>query len=286
MQSIKKFTLADAREMLRLRPADGHKGTFGTALFVCGSYAIGGCAILAARACLRSGVGKVYIHVPRSLREVVMTAVPEAVLSIDSGQSGTIITEVPKGPFNAIAIGPGIGTDDYTAEALFRSFKHYGNIPHIIDADALNILSQYHEWGSGLPHGAIITPHLGELSRLLKIEVADKDRQTYAQQAADTGEAVIVAKGHPTFVASKGTELSANTTGTDAMATAGSGDVLTGVITALVAQGYPADEAARLGVFVHGLAGDIAAEKLGHYGVIASDIVDNLPLAFMSIANA
>ena len=277
------FTLADARNLLRPRPSDGHKGTFGTALLICGSRQVGGCAVLAARACLRSGVGKVVVHVPESLRMVVMTAVPEAVMSIDSSAVGDTFTAIPEGHFDAVGIGPGIGLSPATEAALSDELRTRKDTPHVIDADALTLLALNTDWKTLLPSQSVLTPHLGELGRLASANLQEKARLSTAKGLARNAKCHIVAKGHPTYTITSEAKVYANTTGSDAIATAGSGDVLTGVITSLLAQGYPTDDAALLGVFLHGLAGDLAAQSLGNHGVTASDIIEFLPQAFQSL---
>ena len=277
------FTLADARDLLRSRPSDGHKGTFGTALLICGSRQVGGCAVLAARACLRSGVGKVVVHVPESLRMVVMTAVPEAVVSIDSSELGDAFTAIPEGHFDAVGIGPGIGLSSATEAALSDELLTRKDTPHVIDADALTLLARNTDWASHLPVQSVLTPHLGELGRLASAKLQEDMRLSTAITIAREAQCCIVAKGHPTYTITSQTKVFTNTTGTDALATAGSGDVLTGIITSLLAQGYPADEAAPLGVFLHGLAGDFAAHSFGNHSVTASDIINFLPQAFLRL---
>ncbi len=276
------FTIQAARALLRPRPADGHKGTFGTAMLVCGSHTIGGCAILAAKACLRSGVGKVVVHVPESLRQIVMSGVPEAIVSLDENAQAGFFTKSPKGSYKAIGVGPGLGLADATAKALENLFVEHSLIPHVVDADAIRLLPNLSDT-SIIPEKAILTPHLGELSCLVGEPVNDPDRLNVARLLARNLHRVIIAKGHPTYVIDTDGSVNENTTGSDAIATAGSGDVLTGIITALLAQGYAPYDAAKLGTFLHGLAGDMAATHLGHHSVIASDIINHLPQAFLSL---
>ncbi|MBQ7634626.1 MAG: NAD(P)H-hydrate dehydratase [Bacteroidaceae bacterium] len=281
--SPRLFTIETARAMLRERRADGHKGTFGTALLICGSEAMGGCAALAAKACLRSGAGKVVVHVPASLRTIVMIAVPEAVLSIDADITGQRFTMPPAGQFQAVGIGPGLGCDTATGRAVADELHQCTDTPHVIDADALNLLARSADWPQRMSPAFVLTPHLGELARLAGAVVSEAEHMETAARLSTMCGAVIVAKGHPTHTALPDGDVVTNTTGSDAIATAGSGDVLTGIITGLLAQGYPPEEAAPLGVFLHGLAGDIAARRLGHHSVIASDITEHLPQAFLSV---
>lgn len=243
---------------------------------------MGGCAVLAARACLRSGVGKVVLHVSESLVTVVMTAVPEAVVSVGDESGDRMLSATFLQHFDAIAIGPGIGTGASAVEKVQQCLTQVReDVPQVIDADALNVLSQQADWPDMLPQKSVLTPHLGELSRLAHAHLTEKLRLDTAIKMARLSRSFLIAKGHPTYVVSPEGAVSANTTGTDAIATAGSGDVLTGILAGLLAQGYTPEDASRLGVFLHGLAGDIAASKLGHHSVVASDIVDSLPEAFL-----
>ncbi len=277
------FTIESARSLMRPRPIDGHKGTFGTALLVCGSWQVGGCAVLAARACLRSGVGKVVVHVPEGLRQVLMTAVPEVVVSVNVADQPRTFTTPTVGRFQSVAVGPGIGLEPATKDGLIALLQMYKDLPHIIDADALTLLSGIEDWHKLLPTSSILTPHLGELSRLAGRPLKEADRLEAAKALSQSAKCVIIAKGHPTYTVLPNGITYENTTGSDAIATAGSGDVLTGIIAALLAQGYAIEAAAPLSVFLHGLAGDFAAQRLGHHSVTATDIINYLPQAFLAL---
>lgn len=289
---------------LKPRPEDGHKGTFGHAMIVAGKYGMAGASVLAVKSCLRSGVGKVTMHIPQKNNDIVQIAVPEAIIEHDNNCSVFSSTCNLAG-INAIAIGPGLGTDPVSADALHRQLIEIGNgfqhgvssnnngIPTVLDADALNILSQHSEWLDELPQDTIITPHVGELRRLAEsISLSSSDipftKETFDSKAcakyfADKYHCHVVMKGHPTVVFHPDNTAYTCNFGNDGMATAGSGDVLTGIIVALLAQGYDCKEASEIGVTLHALAGDAAAQDLGHHCLIASDLIAYLPKAFEQI---
>ena len=259
-----------ASSLLKARPTDGHKGTFGHALIIAGQYGMAGASVLAARSCLRSGAGKVTVCCPQKNNDILQIAVPEAILRHDV--SPTHFSEpLDITPYDAVAIGPGLGTSAETAQALHAQFLIIKESPKpcplILDADALNILSQNPSWACDIPDNTIITPHKGEQERLRDAGI-------------DLGRFILVDKGHPTRIILPSQEIFVCPYGNDGMATAGSGDVLTGIIVSLLAQGYEPDDAALLGVTLHALAGDAAAADLGHHSVIASDITEHLPQAF------
>ena len=274
-------TEADVRPLLRPRNIFSHKGTMGHALLVAGSYGMAGAAVLAARACLRSGVGKVTVHTPRRNVAVLQTATPEAVLHLDREE--TIFSEaVGTDDYQALGIGPGLGTTEQTSIAMIAQLRR-ATCPVVADADALNILSARHAWLMQLPKGIILTPHPRELDRLEGQCVDSYERLTKALQLAEKLQGYVVLKGHHTAICMPDGHVAFNTTGNAGMATAGSGDVLTGIITALLARGYQQHEACLLAVYLHGLAGDLAAQELGEESLIASDIIDYLPKAFFRV---
>lgn len=271
----------EIESLLKPRPSYGHKGTFGNALLVAGQYGMAGAAILAAKACLRSGVGKVTIHTPKCNSAILQTAVPEAVLHHDADEHA-FATPENADFFQALAIGPGIGTDKRTALAFIEQVSHTG-MPLVIDADAINILGDHKGWISQIPQNAIFTPHPVEMQRL---GICNSDSFSTLLEAINVAKRhnfYIVLKGHYTAICTPEGKVFFNPTGNSGMATAGSGDVLTGIILALTAQKYPAESACRLGVYLHGLAGDLAARELGLHSVTASDIIDYLPHAFKQL---
>ena len=271
----------DARKLLRTRDPFAHKGHMGHALLIAGSYGMAGAAVLAARACMRAGAGKVTVHTPKRNVQILQQAVPEAVLQMDREE--TIFSEtVPTDDFSAMAIGPGLGTIEQTCIALIAQLRR-ATCPVVADADALNIVAARHAWMQQLPKGIIMTPHPKEMDRLEGQAIDSYERLTKARQLAEQLQGYIVLKGHYTAVCMPDGHVSFNTTGNAGMATAGSGDVLTGIILGLLAQGYQRSDACILGTYLHGLAGDLAAAELSEESVIASDIIDYLPFAFRKL---
>src|SRR6185312_6466755 len=266
--------------MLKHRAKFSHKGAYGHALLVAGGYGKIGAAVLAAKACLRSGVGLLTVHVPDCGYGILQTSVPEAMVSVDEHDwefSGINIKEI--GKYNTIGVGPGIGQEADTANGL-KFIIQNAKVPLVIDADALNILAENKTWLSFLPKGSILTPHPGEFARLAGKQ--ENNYQTHLAQIefARKNQVYLILKGAYTAIATPAGELYFNSTGNPGMATAGSGDTLTGIITGLLAQGYSSFEASVLGVYLHGLAGDIAANELGQEALIAEDITNNLGKAF------
>ncbi len=256
------------------RKTFAHKGNFGHALIVAGSTGKMGAAILCARACLRSGSGLVTAHLPKSGLDIMQLAAPEVMCEVDEDEN--IISEVNAEleKYQVIGIGPGIGTEKATAKAIEKIFQQ-NKRPMVIDADALNLIAQekFHDL---ITPQSIITPHPKEFERLFGETKNDFEKIEKAIERANALNVIIVLKGHHTFVASPGRIGYFNSTGNPGMATAGSGDVLAGIITGLVAQGYATLEAALLGVFWHGAAGDHAAHHLSQESMIASDIINSL----------
>lgn len=267
--------------LLRPRPSFAHKGTMGHALLVSGSFGMAGASILSARACLRSGAGKLTIHLPRENNTVLQIAVPEAILAHDP--DGEVITHaIDTRPYKAVAIGPGIGTDADTAEALHEYLLQNPG-PMILDADALNLLGLYPEWIQDVPHDSILTPHPKELENLVGQCTCSYERMTKSSELAQRLGIYIIVKGHNSMICMPDGRITFNPTGNAGMATAGSGDVLTGILLGLLARGYRPDEAALLGTYLHGMAGDIAAGTTGMESLIAGDIIQALPSAFKQL---
>ena len=259
-------------DLIRPRPFDAHKGTCGHALLVAGSYGIAGCAVLASRACMRGGAGKLTVLTSSVNIPVLQTAVPEAIVR-DHEDDFT--------RYDAIGIGPGIGTDD-NAERLLQRLLQSADKPIVVDADALTIIGRNQQLLSSLPADTILTPHHLELQRIIGVTANPESELATTRCLATKHQLNIVIKGpHSAIVLSDGT-VHHNTTGNQGMATAGSGDVLTGLILSLLAQHYPPQDAIRLGVYLHGLAGDIAAKEHSIYGMIASDIAENIGKAYRS----
>ncbi len=272
----------DISQMLHKRPCFAHKGTFGHALLIAGCEDMAGASILAAKACLRSGCGVLTVHGPKANRIPVQTAIPEAIYQSDS-ETGFVTDTVPTRKYTAIAIGPGLGQNSITARSFVEQITHT-NIPTIIDADGLNILADHKNWMSYVHPDTIITPHPGEMMRLCGRPIESSYRLlTEAVNLAINRQIYVVLKGHYTAICTPQGSVHFNPTGNAGMATAGSGDVLTGIMLSLLAQGYTPLQACQLGVYLHGLAGDLAARELGEESMIASDIIRHLPDAFNSL---
>ena len=266
------------RKLLLERPAHAHKGQMGNALLIAGSYGMAGAAILATRACLRSGVGKVTVNTPKRNIPILQTAVPEAVVQLTNEE--TIFAEaMDTEDFDAMGIGPGIGQSEQTAVALVAQIRRT-QCPCVADADALNILGNRRAWLQQLPQGIILTPHPKEFDRLEGHCADSYERLTKARNLAQRLKGFIILKGHHTAICLPDGNVLFNATGNAGMATAGSGDVLTGIITGLLARGYKQQDACILGVYLHGLAGDLAANDLGEESLMASDIIQYIPRAF------
>ncbi|MDR0294884.1 MAG: NAD(P)H-hydrate dehydratase [Prevotellaceae bacterium] len=254
-----------------------HKGDFGHALLIAGSYGKMGAAVLAARACLRAGTGLLTVHVPQKGVAVLQTAFPEAMVSVDEGQE--IISSLPNNLLNydGVGVGSGMGTQPFTREALRSLLEHIGATPLVLDADALNILALEPALLKFLPENTILTPHPKEFERLSGQAYTDSLSRLQAAQAfAAQYKVIVLLKGAYTAVCVPDGTVFFNTTGNPGMATAGSGDVLTGVITSLLAQGYTPLDAAIISVCLHGRAGDKAAVQRGQTALIASDIIESL----------
>ena len=256
-----------------------HKGTYGHALLIAGSYGKMGAAVLASKGCLRSGVGLLTTHVPRLGYSVIQTALPEAMVSID--QHDSMFTEFPDlSPFSSIGIGPGLDKKHNSRKALCELLEK-SKVPLVIDADGINILSENKEWLEKLPENSILTPHPGEFRRLVGESANSYERIQKQLEFSKEHKLVLVLKGAFTTVATPDGKLHFNSTGNPGMATAGSGDTLTGIILGLLAQGFSSEDAAVLGVFLHGLAGDLAVQQISENALIAGDIADYLGKAFL-----
>lgn len=271
----------DIRSFYRPRQRFDHKGHFGHALLLAGSYGKAGAAILAAKAALRTGTGLLTAHLPSGLVPIMQASLPEAMCVADEAHS--IITHPGDvSAYKAIAVGPGLGKDPQTANALKLLIQNNLN-PMVLDADALNILAENPTWLPFLPGGSVLTPHPREFERLAGKYADDYERLEIARAFSLKYQVYIVLKGAYTAVICPDGRIYFNSTGNPGMATAGSGDVLTGIILGWMAQGYSPLQSALAGVFIHGLAGDFAAARLGFESLIAGDIVFHLPKAIMKI---
>jgi len=266
----------------RKRDRFAHKGNFGHALIVAGSYGKMGAALLASKACLRGGAGLTTSHIPACGYEILQTAVPEVMVMTDERSSSVTKIQADVSKFTCIGMGPGIGTEAETGKLLRQLFERFTK-PMVLDADALNIISGDPELLNIIPTQSVLTPHPKEFERLFGKTSNDFERLQVALQKASELKVVIVLKGHHTSIITPGGKVYFNDSGNAGMAKGGSGDVLTGIITALICQKYETIEAAILGVYLHGLAGDFAAERYSQTGMIASDMIDCLGTAFLAI---
>lgn len=269
------------RGKLKPRAKESHKGDFGHALIIAGGKGKIGSAVLATRACLRSGVGLLTTHIPACGESVLQSAIPEAMISVDSNDK-LFSDNIGNFHFKTIAFGPGLGTAISTQKAIHHLLK-VEKIPMVIDADGLNCISLNKEWFNLIPENSILTPHPGEFERLVGSWETLEQRTELQLEFAKRLKSFVIVKGGPTYIASPDGSLYINTTGNPGMAKGGSGDALTGMITAFLSQNYSALDAAILGVYIHGLAGDVAAQKTTEYGLLASDLIEAIPVALKAI---
>ncbi len=298
ISSYPKIDKKLASVLLRPRPLESHKGIFGHLLLVAGHHGMMGAAVLCAEAALRAGLGKLTAHVPETANIIFQTRLPEAILQFDqqSNQHWASIIEI--NDYSSIVIGPGLGTDGETQWAFRNVMKQLLDrektgtlMPLVLDADALNMLSEDYQLLSFLPAETILTPHLGEMKRLcLALDLPYETQEALldsAQNIAISLQIHIVLKSHQTHVCTNtGEVFQLDTKGNSGLATAGSGDVLAGLIGGLLAQGYPAKDAALLGVYLHHAAAQECAFRLQPHCMLASDIISCLPQAFNSIVSS
>lgn len=285
----------DLKALLPFRPGDGHKGTFGKCSIIAGSAGMSGAVVMAAESCLRSGVGLAEMVVPEGIVDVVDVLFREAVSRpvqqvkskrcLSARALGEILRLIEDS--DSAAVGPGIGTHRETVDLVARLLPKI-SCPMLIDADGLNCIAKLQKRGVDVVFGApaILTPHPAELARLLDVEVSEVISNRFTKindWARELGADVLVLKGAPTVIAGPDTPIYINRTGNNGMATGGSGDVLTGLISGLLAQGLSAMDSARLGVYIHGFAGDLASAELGARGMIAGDIIDCIPEALLDL---
>jgi len=271
-------TMDDVKKLVLKRDRFSYKNELGHALLIAGSYEMMGAALLASKACMRSGVGLLTTHVPSGKEDLIFTTLPEALVSID--RSSLMFTEIENlEKYNAIGIGPGMGLKT-NAQRAFANFIDVNSKPLVIDADALNILAKNPDLVSKLKEDTILTPHEGEFKRLVGGWKNDIEKLDLGIEFAKKYKVVLVLKGQNSVIISASGKCYFNSSGNAGMATAGCGDALTGVILALLAQGYNSLDAAIVGVYVHGLAGDYAAEKYGKISMLTSDLIENIGNAF------
>ena len=267
---------ADIKSIYRPRKKFSHKGSYGYALIAGGSTGMTGAPVLSAMAALRSGAGVVTAHVPRCGMVPLQAALPEAMVSADPDDEVVTVFPEPSG-FTTAGVGPGLGKDPRSGRALMK-FMEKATFPLVLDADALNLLSDHSAMLAGVPRHSILTPHPGEFRRLAGEWSNGPEKLRLLRQLAQGHQLYVVLKGAHSAIACPDGRVLFNNSGTPFLATAGSGDVLTGMITALLSQGYSPGDAAVAGVFLHGKAGEIAAGK-GH-PIVASDLIQAIPEAW------
>ncbi|MDE5744475.1 MAG: NAD(P)H-hydrate dehydratase, partial [Paramuribaculum sp.] len=280
------FNLIEAGEikaLLRSRRQFSSKADYGSALLIAGSYGMMGAAVLAARGALRAGVGKLTVHSPMCGYEILQSSVPEAMFEADTDKNKLVIGNMKSAhDYSAIGIGCGIGTHEITENAL-EQFLQSRTRPVVLDADALNCIARRPTLINDIPVLSVLTPHAGEFDRIFGDHPTDEARLLKAIEVARIHKILILLKGRYTALVRCDRLVYFNPTGCPAMATPGSGDVLTGVITSLMAQGYKPEVSAAIGAYIHGLAGEIAQETQGDYGVTAGDIAANIGVAIKNI---
>jgi NAD(P)H-hydrate epimerase len=273
----------DIQSFLKKRSKIAHKGNFGHALIIAGSHGKVGAAVLASKACMHSGVGLLTTYVPKIGYEIVQLSLPEAMVDVDNETH--FISSLPRlDNYDAIGIGPGIGKEQQTQNVLKLLIQNT-KVPLVIDADAINILSENKTWLAFVPSNSILTPHPKEFERLTGKSKNSFERLQTQREFSIKNNIYVVLKGAHTSISSPDGSVFFNSTGNPGMATAGSGDTLTGIITALVAQGYNSKQACVLGVYLHGLAGDFAAIEKSEESIIASDIILHLAEGFKYLHN-
>lgn len=257
-----------------------HKGTYGHVHLYAGSLGKMGAAILSAKAVLRSGAGLVTCHIPSVGLQAVQSAFPEAMVQLNHGKD--YLEYFGEDPEGTVVIGPGLGQDETTGKELL-SFVKKLTTPIVLDADALNILSKHEKALRSIPQNSILTPHPKEFSRLAGVWDSDEELLEKLKQFSSNNKVIVVFKRANTIIALPNGELYFNSTGNPGLATAGSGDVLTGIIGGLLAQGFTPEMSARMGVYLHGLSADIYVQNNAQETLIAEDIITNLSKAFLNL---
>lgn len=271
-------TKEDVAPLINKRSSSAHKGDFGHSLIIAGSYGKMGAAVLSAKACLRSGTGLLTVRVPKCGYDIIQTAVPEAMVDVDS-EINYISDVIQIQKYNSIGVGPGIGLEKQTQNFLKLLIQNT-QIPLVIDADAINSIAENKTWLSFIPKNSIYTPHLKEFERLAGKSGNSVERLKLQRDFSIKYSVYVVLKGAHTSISCPDGSMLFNSTGNSGMAKGGSGDALTGIITSLVAQGYTAGHACIVGVYIHGLAGDLAAKNKSEVSMVASDLIESLGSAF------
>ena len=266
------------KSLLKPRDPKAYKNSFGHALLYAGSLGMAGAAVLSARGCLRSGIGLLTVCSPSYNNDILQISVPEAMtIASDDLYANTDLSR-----YNAVGAGPGLGKGESQTAILEKLLKNSSR-PMVLDADALNIIARSKYLLEYVPAGSVFTPHPGELQRLTGAAADRDDLILKAKELATENGITVVVKGAPTVTIAPDGRMYVNTTGNPGMATGGSGDVLTGMVLALLAQGYESEQAALIAVYIHGLAGDIAARRLSMTAMTSADIADSLPQAWLQM---
>jgi NAD(P)H-hydrate epimerase len=271
---MEKLEIDYIKQFLKRRLPNSHKGNFGHALLITGSEQKMGAAVIAAKACLRSGCGLLTVSILKEERFSVFTSIPEAMLHFREEQ-------IDFSKYNSLAIGPGL-EQDAAAQKLLYSTLSKTKYPIVIDADALNMLAKNQDWLIQLPKNSILTPHPKEFDRLFGNHNIEEERRKTANAKAKEFNCIIVLKGHKTFITNGITSFE-NSTGNVGLAKGGSGDALTGIILSFLAQGYEPIQAAKLAVFIHGLSADITLQTQSEESMLITDVIENLGKAFEKI---
>ena len=265
-----KLDLNCIKNTYKKRPCDSHKGTHGHALLIAGSTNKMGAAIIASKACLRSGVGLLTVAFYPENKNVLFNSIPEAMYA-----NFCVMNDLS--PYNAIGIGPGIGVDEISLQYIYELYEN--KLPVVFDADALNLIAKFKIDWKNFNFPFVLTPHPIEFDRLFGEHHLELERRNTAIKKAKELNCVIVLKGHKTFI-TDGIQTFENTTGNSGLAKGGSGDALTGMITSFLAQGYTTLEATKLGVYLHGLAADITLQTQSEESMLITDVIENISLAF------
>jgi len=284
---VKVLDAAMAAPLVPKRDPDGHKGTFGTVICICGSLDYAGAALLSGTAAARAGAGLVGLAVPASIQHLFAGRVPELItIALPETRDGSDIDPMESGhalkprEADALVFGSGVKDSEGYGELLFGLIRRKGP-PIVADGGGLDMLSNYDDWWADRQRPVVLTPHPGEFGRLTgtPVGIGDDERAERASDAAKKYDAVVVLKGARTVVADPSGEVARTSFANAALATAGSGDVLAGTIGSLLAQGVAPYDAARLGVFLHGRAGELASQRIGDAGLLAGDLTGALPIA-------
>lgn len=272
---MKALTKENIQGVLKIRKSDCHKGDFGHGLLIAGESGKIGAGVIAAKACLRSGIGLLTVNVPKEERLAIQIGIPEAMVSFRED------TKIEPINYTAIGIGPGIGKSQSSLNWLEHVLSSK-NRPAIIDADGLNLISEHKTLLNQLNENTILTPHPKEFDRLFGQCENTEERIAIAKKKAKELSVIIVLKGHQTHIITKD-EVFVNTNGNSGLAKGGSGDALTGIILSFIAQGYTSVESTQLGVFIHGQAADLTLDSQSHESMLISDVIENIGTVFKSI---